>query len=231
MFGQNEIRKYDDDAEQLQVRDIWYTLQGEGPFAGRPAVFCRLTGCNLRCTFCDTEWDDALDKKYPVADVADTIIAECLNNKTDLVVLTGGEPARQNLSRLLALLHSAGLRVQLETAGTLWQDCFSMPHVTLVVSPKTGKIHDQVHSHAAAFKYVIRAGTDDPADGLPLASTQLAHGATRIARPRPGAEVYLSPCDEYDADKNAANRAAVARLALKHGYIAGLQLHKEFGVA
>lgn len=228
MFGQNRVRKQERQPDQLQVQDIWYTIQGEGPFAGRPAVFARLTGCNLRCWFCDTQWDDDNDKVHPVGDVAATIIAECLEHKCDLVVLTGGEPMRQDLSKLLPILLEARLRVQIETAGTLWQPCVGKPGVTIVVSPKTGKLHPEIYHRAHAFKYVIRAGAVSERDGLPIQGTQdkLAH--CELARPRPGVEVYLSPCDEYDVETNKRNRDAVGFLAMQHGYIAGLQLHKVF---
>ena len=60
MFGKNEIvgKKYFDDAgDKLFVTSIFYTLQGEGPYRGEPAVFVRLAKCNLACTFCDTYFD------------------------------------------------------------------------------------------------------------------------------------------------------------------------------
>lgn len=229
MFGQNRVRKQEQQPDRLQVQDIWYTLQGEGPFAGRPSVFCRLTGCNLRCWFCDTKWDDDNDPTLDVGDVAGQIIASCMMNQCDLVVLTGGEPVRQDLSKLLPALFEAGLKVQIETAGTLWQSCLNHPKVTIVVSPKTGKLHPEMYHRAHAFKYVIKHGHVHPDDGLPFTNTQQADGPPIVlARPRAGAEVYLSPCDEYCSKLNSENRKAVAFIALKHGYIAGLQLHKEF---
>lgn len=60
MFGQNTPRRRESGG-LLQVQDVFYTIQGEGPFAGRTAVFIRLTGCNLRCWFCDTVWGDDSD--------------------------------------------------------------------------------------------------------------------------------------------------------------------------
>ncbi len=57
-----------------------------------------------------------------------------------------------------------------------------------------------------------------------------AGGAGVLARPRPGVPVYLSPCDEFDEERNQANRRAVAESALKHGYRAGVQLHKVLGL-
>ena len=61
MHGKNKVAKRTDNPQSLQVHEIFHTIQGEGPFSGRPAVFIRLSGCNLRCWFCDTEWDDDND--------------------------------------------------------------------------------------------------------------------------------------------------------------------------
>ena len=92
------------------------------------------------------------------------------------------------------------------------------------MSPKTPKIDPRVYDHAFAFKYVIRAGEVGD-DGLPVRSTQIPGDNAVLARPRPGVPVYLSPCDEFDEERNQANRRAVAESALKHGYRAGVQLH------
>jgi len=58
MFGTNPLSKpIESDGLYLEVQDIFSTIQGEGPFAGKPAVFLRLAGCNLRCFFCDTDFE------------------------------------------------------------------------------------------------------------------------------------------------------------------------------
>ncbi len=136
---------------------------------------------------------------------------------------------RQPLHRLLPALHQCGFCPQIETAGTLWRDCLAEPFVDIVVSPKTPKIDPRLYDHAFAFKYVIRAGEIGD-DGLPVRSTQIPGDNAVIARPRPGVPAYLSPCDEFDEDRNQANRRAVAESALKHGYRAGVQLHKVLGL-
>jgi 7-carboxy-7-deazaguanine synthase len=172
MHGQNKVRPFSTlPPGSLQVHEIWYTIQGEGPFFGMPAVFIRLTGCNLQCHFCDTEWNDDGD---PYLDIPD-IIASVLNlagDQTKLVVLTGGEPARQPLWLLIDQLKSHGFHTQLETAGSYWQPCFTDESVTLVCSPKTKHVHPKFYEHCKHWKYVIRTN-EIGEDGLPSRPTQL----------------------------------------------------------
>ena len=246
MFGTNPIRKYEDRPDALQVREIFYTIQGEGPHSGLPAVFVRLTGCNLACTFCDTKWDDALDGVFTPKDIWGVIEAQA-KDKTRLVVLTGGEPLRQNLALFLALMPE-GWTAQIETAGTLWQGCLDinrspMRRVQVVVSPKTPAVRREFHATPGlviAWKYVIREGQISDEDGLPMGSTQRAGVAQRLARPwdhsliatdKTRANVWLSPCDEHDVEATRANMLAVGRVAMKHGYRAMVQLHKLLEVA
>lgn len=233
MYGTNEVRhKEVREDGRLQVNSIFYTLQGEGPYAGWPAVFIRMTGCNLRCTFCDTQWEDEKDPYMTVKEIVDEVM-RVRHPKCRLIVITGGEPLRQDMSQLLPALYrenmTGRLLVQFETAGTLWQDClfsYLRDGVSLVVSPKTPKINENVHRYAVAFKYVIKEGEVSDEDGLPNCSTQVDRLDALIARPRPFTEVYLSPCDERELWRTQLNEQTVARLAMEFGYIAGLQLHK-----
>ena len=117
------------------VKEIFYTLQGEGINTGRPAVFCRFAGCNLWsglerdraaavCKFCDTDFvgtDGERGGKY--ADARALVQAISAAAPADagerlLVVLTGGEPALQVDAPLLDALHAAGFEVAIETNGT-----------------------------------------------------------------------------------------------------------------
>lgn len=238
MFGNNQPRGPQDTKEGLlQVHEVFYTLQGEGPFSGYPAVFVRLSGCNLRCWFCDTKWDDENDPYcYPEQIVANV---KSLHKHGRLVVLTGGEPLRQDASELVKLLLAEGFIVQVETAGSYWRDFLSWKGVYTVVSPKNSRVHPRFQSldvlsengiSKVSWKYVIVADRLDAEDMLPIGDYQrLVNGKIgggRLARPWPGATVYLQPCDEYDEEKNAANNAAVAEACLKHGYIGGVQVHK-----
>lgn len=238
MLGRNPVRHAEIHEDgKLQVAEIFYTLQGEGPYAGHPAIFIRLTGCNLRCQFCDTQWDDDKDPYITVASIVRTV-RQLSAPACKLVVLTGGEPMRQDLKGLLYGLTSDGahkMTVQLETAGTLWQDCLfdylQMGNLKIVVSPKTPKINDKIYRFAHAFKYVITEGQTSALDGLPIVSTQDKRMDAHIARPRPGASVYLSPCDDVESPfQTNRNKQEVVQLAMKYGYIAGLQLHKIWDV-
>ncbi len=117
------------------VKEIFYTLQGEGAQAGRPAVFCRFAGCNLWsgreadrstaiCRFCDTDFvgtDGTLGAKYEGADtLAATIAAQWPAGKANrYVVFTGGEPLLQLDPALIAAMHAQGFEIAIETNGTL----------------------------------------------------------------------------------------------------------------
>jgi len=100
----------------LKINEIFYSIQGEGSKAGFPCVFIRLTYCNLRCSYCDTE--------YAFYEGKDMSIEEVLNEikqfKCNLVEVTGGEPLVQEESlELMIKLCDAGYEVMLETGGSL----------------------------------------------------------------------------------------------------------------
>jgi 7-carboxy-7-deazaguanine synthase len=122
-------------AMTYQVKEIFYTLQGEGANAGTPAVFCRFAGCNLwsgreqdrataQCKFCDTDFvgtDGTLGGKFSTAvGLADLIGAQWPANAGHrFVVFTGGEPLLQVDTDLIAAMHALGFRIAVETNGTI----------------------------------------------------------------------------------------------------------------
>lgn len=243
MHGANPIRRQLlDEGHRLYVEELFHTLQGEGPFAGVPSVFIRLAGCWLKCHFCDTQFEDGM-KREPVSVEALTEQVKALAGKTSprlttLVVLTGGDPLRQNIVPLVAWLTAAGFHVQIETAGVQWvpglerfigddSQLMRPGRCSIVCSPKTGHVCDEMHRYAHAWKYIIR-GDDllDPLDGLPLSSTQLKGKTQRLARAGSASLVYIQPCDEGDADKNRTNALICARAALRYGYRVSIQTHK-----
>lgn len=100
----------------LRVTEIFHSIQGESTFAGRPCVFVRLTGCPLRCTWCDTEYAFYGGTERSVDDV----LAEVRAHGCNLVEVTGGEPlAQANTIQLLGRLCAEGFTVLLETSGAV----------------------------------------------------------------------------------------------------------------
>ena len=100
----------------LKVNEIFYSIQGESSKAGLPCVFVRLTYCNLRCTYCDTEYAFYEGKDYSV----DEIIEEVKKYNCKLIEVTGGEPLVQNESKeLMKQLCDKDFEVLLETAGNM----------------------------------------------------------------------------------------------------------------
>lgn len=219
----------------LDVHSIFLTIQGEGPFCGTPAVFVRLAGCNLQCPGCDTDYTSNRDMMGPYAILGE--VNEMMRKdrwRPGLVVITGGEPFRQDITRLLTVLVDAGYYVQVESNGTL-QPC-EYPFSTMtdirtgayvVCSPKAGKVHPRIAEIACCFKYVLAHDSVHPEDGLPLRA--LEHSAhPHVARPPVGwvRPVYLQPMDSKDPHVNELNLRAAIQSCMTHGYILQLQVHK-----
>lgn len=227
------------DGSVLDVHSIFYTIQGEGPFCGTPAVFVRLAGCNLQCPGCDTHYT-AGRKSVSIQEICKQVhelhLAE---GHGALVVITGGEPFRQNIDPFIRELIDWGFYVQIETNGSLPPPEYHAFHhrtdmrygAYIVCSPKAGKVHPRTEGAACAFKYVMHADSVNPEDGLPiLALDHTAH--PQLARPRAGFDrpIYLQPMDSQDEAQNARNRAVCVASCLKHGYILQLQVHKLLGM-
>tara|TARA_R110002012_G_C11599906_1_gene607169 strand:+ start:847 stop:1467 length:621 start_codon:yes stop_codon:yes gene_type:complete len=151
------------------VKEIFYTVQGEGINAGRPAVFCRFVGCNLwsgkekdrataQCNFCDTDFLGGFKVKTAF-ELAERIHEEWYRPSADnlLVVLTGGEPGLQVDDQLISKLHGWGFQVAIETNGTV-ELCEGIDWVC--VSPKAGT--DLVVTKGDELKVVY------PQDGVDL---------------------------------------------------------------
>lgn len=220
MFGKNEIvgqkwfRDRPETAElKLFVTSIFYTLQGEGPYAGMPAVFIRLAKCNLNCSFCDTffddgdwlDFDEVADKIFdtvaeyhgiPTVDTTEeqTIRVLKIISKT-VLVCTGGEPMLQeNLGEFLDGLQHVFLKTQIESNGIVWQ---KLPtKTTLVCSPKCSekngkylKPNAKVLDRLDCLKFVISADPQSPYHTIPDWALEKA---------REGLDVYVSPMNIYN---------------------------------
>ena len=221
------------------VHSIFHTIQGEGPFAGEPAVFVRLAGCNLQCPACDTEYTSRRMVMTPPEVYDDLGAAICQTAiasgeiKCTLVVITGGEPFRQNIQPLVCHLLFNGLRVQIETNGSLYPgDAFPFhhPNLTVVCSPKTSVVHKKLVEHVAAFKYVATAASI-AADGLPVHALEHPN-AKGLYRPPSDWQgtIYLQPVDEQDPVLNSLNLKQCIASCMQHGYRLCLQLHKIIGL-
>jgi len=112
------------------VNEIFYSIQGEGPNIGKPAIFIRLTGCNFRCSWCDTEY--AFHEGTDMTE--EQIVGECLKYPCKYVVLSGGEPLIQPVKQLIEQLWINGFKIDVETNGSIYKH---LPWVeTIVLSPK-----------------------------------------------------------------------------------------------
>lgn len=223
---QQPEKKREHDGSSLQVNSIFHTLQGEGPYAGHPAVFVRLAGCNLQCPNCDTEYSER--EEFGLQRIHSEMLEVRGHSATRLAVITGGEPFRQNLLPFVTMLLRNNWSVQIETNGTLYQE---LPYhqITVVCSPKTGSINKLLLQHLSALKYVVEAkalGTD----GFP--DIALGHGVTRLPRPPRGfrGRVYLQPYDSGDAEENLEHQEETIKACYKTGSIYCHQLHKVLGL-
>lgn len=215
---------------KVEIHSIFETIQGEGPYAGAPSIFVRLAGCNLDCPWCDTIYTGPEVKLMDTDEIIEEI-QRISNHK--LVVITGGEPFRQDFSDLAMGLIYKGYRVQVETNGTLFRPEFPNALVTIVCSPKIAKIHKELARYIDAYKYVAAWDSIDLTDGLPI---EVLGNKVRktVARPpnwdeRP-LSIYLQPMDSQDPDINEKNTRAVVESCLKFGYTLCLQMHKIVGI-
>ena len=205
------------------VKEIFYTLQGEGANAGTPAVFCRFAGCNLwsgresdraaaSCRFCDTDFvgtDGTEGGRYSTADeLADRIASHWPAGKAHrLVVLTGGEPLLQVDAPLIEALHARGFRVAVETNGTIappagidW----------ICVSPKAGA------------PLVLERG-----DELKVVWPQAGLDLARLERLE-FRHFFLQPLD--DAERSSNTRACIDACLAHPRWRLSVQTHKMIGI-
>lgn len=204
------------------VKEMFYTLQGEGARAGRPAVFMRFAGCNLWsgreedrakavCQFCDTQFvgtdGDGGGKFERAEDLARAAAALWPGGGAPYVVCTGGEPSLQLDAPLIDALHAAGFEIAIETNGTLptpagvdW----------ICVSPKANTQLAQTSGHELKLVY-------PQADAQPARFEQLAFE-----------NFYLQPMDSPQRAENT--RAAIAYCLAHPRWRLSVQTHKDLGI-
>ncbi len=153
------------------IKEIYYTIQGEGHHAGTPAVFCRFSGCNLWsgreedrhkaiCTFCDTNFwgtDGVNGGKYSAAKLTEIFVNMMPDKEHRFVVLTGGEPGLQVDDNLISHLRKHNIYISIETNGTI-----ALPNSIdwVTFSPKANS--DYILKHADEIKIVYPQQGLDP---------------------------------------------------------------------
>lgn len=206
------------------IKELFYSLQGEGANAGRPAVFCRFAGCNLwsgreedrgsaTCRFCDTDFvgiDGPGGGRFAsAADVAKAVSMTWRGESggRPLVVCTGGEPLLQMDDALVATLHEAGFEIAVETNGTQ----FPPRGIDWIcVSPKAGA------------EWVLRAGNElklvYPQNGIDPATLEAMDFQ----------HFFLQPMDGADRARNT--ELAIAYCLAHPTWRLSLQTHKIVGI-
>ena len=206
------------------VKEIFYTLQGEGANAGTPAVFCRFSGCNLwsgreedrataQCQFCDTDFagtDGTGGGKFESAtDLARACRSACTAacEGQTLIVLTGGEPMLQVDQALIDALHGRGFKIAIETNGTL-----AVPNTIdwICVSPKAGTELKQTYGDELKLVFPQPTLMPDLCEGLDFAHR------------------FLQPMDGPQQKDNTA--AAVSYCMSNPTWRLSVQTHKVIGI-
>ena len=193
----------------MKVNEIFYSLQGEGYYTGTPAVFIRLSGCNLRCPFCDTQHHVGHDM------TESEIVQAAARYPARHVVITGGEPALQLSASLVSKLHAEGKYVAVETNGT-----HALPDGVdwVTLSPKDAFV-------SAEVARVVLTRCDELKcvyTGQPL--PDYSHISARHR--------FVQPC-AYDGDPARTAEALQATIAycLQHpAWRLSLQTHKYLGI-
>lgn len=194
----------------MKINEIFYSLQGEGHHTGTPAVFVRLSGCNLRCWFCDTDFEAGQEMSE------DDIVSAVLQYPSRYVVITGGEPTLQLTASLCDKLHAHGCYLMLETNGTrpLPEGCrFDW----ITCSPKFVRVGEGFPiGHIDELKVVFE---DSPSQDIALYE-QI-----------PASEYRLQPCDTQDPQRNQEIIEKTISYILQHPqWKLSLQTHKIVGV-
>lgn len=122
----------------LRITEIFPSLQGEGLRQGEPTIFIRLSGCNLRCAFCDTKYAWTEGKGMSADQILKEVKSAWKEFPADWVCLTGGEPLQQNIVKLLERLKQQKFKIQVETNATFPP---SFPVDWYTISPKPEKYY------------------------------------------------------------------------------------------
>jgi 7-carboxy-7-deazaguanine synthase len=204
-------------ASRLKITEIFHSLQGEADTAGIPTVFVRLTGCPLRCQYCDTAYAFHGGEWWEL----EAIVARVREFATPYVCVTGGEPlAQKPCLQLLSMLCDAGLIVSLETSGAMTLEGVDarVKRVVDVKTPASGEERRNRYTELATLrpndlvKFVICSREDYEWSRAKLAELALPAGCT----------VLFSPSHEQLPARELADWILEDRLAVR----LQIQLHK-----
>ncbi|RLM24244.1 7-carboxy-7-deazaguanine synthase QueE [Brenneria alni] len=222
---------------QYPINEVFQTLQGEGYFTGVPAVFVRLQGCPVGCSWCDTKhtWDKLAEREIPLDQVliktqesdgwgaarAEDILALMAGEGYTArhIVITGGEPCIHDLSALTLLLEKQGFSCQIETSGTHEIRC--SPKTWVTVSPKVNMrggmaVIDQALQRADEIKHPVARERD--IDALDALLARLEDDKPRI--------VALQPISQ----KEEATKLCIATCIARNWRLS-MQTHKYLNIA
>lgn len=217
------------------INEIFYSLQGEGFHTGRPAVFVRFAGCNLRCPFCDTDFSHS--EPMTAEQIARRVFDYSTHPHT-LIVLTGGEPSLQVDNELVDVLHAHQQTVTIETNGTR-----PVPDNIdwVTVSPKAVSEADLPLTQADESKVVLTQSDEvkvvlshEPkvvltqADEVKVVFTESTEKLLPLWRTTIRAShYYLQPCAQPGTEPIRANTEDVVAYILSHpDWKLSLQTHK-----
>lgn len=244
--------------DTLEIIDSpFWTIQGEGPFVGRPAVFIRTAGCVLACPECDTIYTTGRNR-MSFADILGTIqnlkgLPAAIRDSRGqnlLIVITGGEPFRQakELLDFMCYLdrYLPGCEIQIETNGMLayvpqyysnyaeglneflGHYGFVMRRATIVCSPKNEHVSHVLLPYINYWKYIAHHMYMDGWDGLPTQSLGYTTLPYRSNVSRQN--IFLQPAFSEDPDEYARNLKMCVKSCLTFGYRLSLQTHKLIGL-
>ena len=216
-----------------RINDIFYSLQGEGRNTGRAAVFIRFAGCNLRCPFCDTEFDSYREMS------GEDILQAISTYESRFVVLTGGEPTLQVDEAFVDLLHRHGYEVAMESNGTRpapknldWLTVSpkgGIPSTPCSLPPTPKKMKEGAEGKLPAEITIVFEDEDTLHQLLKSLPLPLEGAGVRLQGA--GMRFFLQPCDTGDAARNKQIVAACVDYVKRHPvWRLSLQTHKLIGI-
>ena len=219
-----------------KVNEVFETIQGEGSFTGAPAIFIRLQGCPVGCSWCDTKhtWEIKDELRQPLGDIviktaetehwagvsAEDLIALFVREgyQAKHVVITGGEPCMYDLTPLCDALHNKGYSTQIETSGTF--DIKAPAQTWVTVSPKVNM----------AGGYIVLQSALDRANEIkhPVAMQKHVEELLQLLQHTDTAAklIYLQPISQ----QRRATELAIA-MCKKHNWRLSVQVHKYLGIS